>query len=86
MMLLVVLYRDLKPIMVSSPTFCCIQLTGLMLSYIGAFLFLGRPNPAKCIARDFVISGAFVFVVGSIIAKNYRYVLQSSRQSRLSEN
>ncbi|KAI9491860.1 periplasmic binding protein-like I [Zychaea mexicana] len=72
MMILIILFRDLKSITVSSPTFCCLQLIGLMMGYIGATLYIDKPNAATCISRKFLITGAFVLVIGSIIAKNYR--------------
>ncbi|KAG2220592.1 hypothetical protein INT45_002614, partial [Circinella minor] len=72
MLVLIIMFKNLKSIAVSSPTFCCLQLIGLMMAYIGAALYIDRPNVAKCIARKFLVTGAFTLVIGSIIAKNYR--------------
>ncbi|ORY96447.1 periplasmic binding protein-like I [Syncephalastrum racemosum] len=69
---LIAWYRDLKPIMAASPSFCCVQLVGILLAYAGVIMYLDYPSPAKCIARKFAITTGFILVVGSLIAKNYR--------------
>lgn len=74
MLVLILMYRRLKSIMVSSPTFCCIQLLGILMGYLGCLMYVGKPNPAICIARQFIITTGFILVVGSLIAKSYRYV------------
>lgn len=74
MLVLILMYRRLKSIMVSSPTFCCIQLLGILMGYLGCIMYVGKPNPAICIARQFIITTGFILVVGSLIAKSYRYV------------
>ena len=72
MLILIIMFKNLKSIAVSSPTFCCLQLIGLIMAYIGAGLYVDRPNVGKCIVRKFLVTGAFILVIGSIIAKNYR--------------
>lgn len=74
MLILIISFRGLKAIMIASPFFCCVQLVGLMLTYISTLLYLDKPNIAKCIARQFTMTCGFVFVIGGIIAKSYRYV------------
>ncbi|KAI9319938.1 periplasmic binding protein-like I [Dichotomocladium elegans] len=65
MLVLILLFRRLKSIMISSPVFCCVQLVGIAMGYIGPLLYLDRPTPAKCIVRQFIITGGFqnVFTV-----------------------
>ncbi|GAN01001.1 hypothetical protein MAM1_0004c00430 [Mucor ambiguus] len=72
MMVLIFWFRHLKPIMVSSPIFCYLQLMGISLTYISVLLYLEKPNVAKCIARQIILVIGFALVIGSIIAKNYR--------------
>ncbi|KAG1146688.1 hypothetical protein G6F37_006125 [Rhizopus arrhizus] len=72
MAILISLFRDLKPIMISSPVFCYLQLLGLVMCYLTVLLNLVSITPANCIARQFLLSMGFVFVIGSIIAKNFR--------------
>ncbi|KAL1930958.1 hypothetical protein VTP01DRAFT_10095 [Rhizomucor pusillus] len=72
MLILIISFRGLKAIMIASPFFCCVQLVGLMLTYISTLLYLDKPNIAKCIARQFTMTCGFVFVIGGIIAKSYR--------------
>ncbi|KAI8336060.1 periplasmic binding protein-like I [Choanephora cucurbitarum] len=72
MFILIFLFRDLKPIMVSSPIFCYLQLTGIACTYVAVSLYLGIPNPAKCIMRQILLLNGFVLVIGSIVARNYR--------------
>ncbi|KAI9027622.1 periplasmic binding protein-like I [Phycomyces nitens] len=70
--ILIGLFRNIKPIMAASPFFCYLQLLGLGMSYIAVTLYIDMPTPSKCIARKFIITIAFVLVMTSIIAKNYR--------------
>ncbi|KAI8341547.1 periplasmic binding protein-like I [Blakeslea trispora] len=72
MFVLIFLNRDLKPIMVSSPIFCYLQITGIAFTYVAVALYLGKPNPAKCIFRQILLLIGFVLVIGSIVARNYR--------------
>ncbi|KAI8889827.1 periplasmic binding protein-like I [Backusella circina FSU 941] len=72
MMALIYLFRDHQPMMASSPFFCYLQLCGICMAYMTALLFVDKPNTAKCIIREFLITIGFSLVVGSIIAKNYR--------------
>lgn len=65
-------FRHLKPIMVSSPIFCYLQLIGISLTYIAVLLYLEKPTVAKCISRQIILVVGFALVIGSIIAKNYR--------------
>lgn len=74
MVCLIFWFRDLKPILISSPLFCYIQLAGISMAYISMTLYVDKPNPAKCIARQILLYGGFSLVIGSIIAKNYRYL------------
>lgn len=74
MLILILMYRRLKSIMVSSPTFCCIQLLGILMGYLACLMYVGKPNPAICVAREFIITTGFILVVGSLIAKSYRYL------------
>ncbi|KAG1278405.1 hypothetical protein G6F65_007863 [Rhizopus arrhizus] len=72
MTILIFSYRHLKPIMISSPVFCYLELLGTIVCYLSALLSLGKPNPPICIARAICLFTGFILVVGSIIAKNYR--------------
>lgn len=72
MMVFIFWFRHLKPIMVSSPIFCYLQLIGISLTYISVLLYLEKPNVGKCIARQIILVIGFALVIGSIIAKNYR--------------
>ncbi|KAL0073463.1 periplasmic binding protein-like I [Phycomyces blakesleeanus] len=72
MVILIGLFRNIKPIMAASPFFCYIQLLGLAMSYLSVTLYIDMPTPSKCISRKFIITIAFVLVMTSIIAKNYR--------------
>ncbi|KAI9281054.1 periplasmic binding protein-like I [Sporodiniella umbellata] len=72
MMVLIFIYRDLKPIMISSPVFCYLQLVGITMMYATPLLYFDKPTVPQCISRQLVMSTGLVLVVGSIIAKNYR--------------
>ncbi|RCI03986.1 hypothetical protein CU098_002568, partial [Rhizopus stolonifer] len=72
MIVLILIFRHLKPIMISSPAFCYLQLLGLIMCYLSLLLAVGKPTIATCITRQFLLPMGFVFVVGSIIAKNFR--------------
>ncbi|CEG65851.1 hypothetical protein RMATCC62417_02548 [Rhizopus microsporus] len=72
MTILIFLHRHLKPIMISSPVFCYLQLLGISMCYITLILLVRQPTPATCVSRQFLFCMGFTFVVGSIIAKNYR--------------
>ncbi|KAI7887263.1 periplasmic binding protein-like I [Mucor mucedo] len=72
MMVLIFFYQYLKPIMVSSPVFCYLQLSGISMIYTSILLYLGKPNVGKCIAVVLLTVIGFVLVIGSLIAKNYR--------------
>ncbi|KAI9255533.1 periplasmic binding protein-like I [Sporodiniella umbellata] len=69
---LIMMYRHLKPIMISSPVFCYLQLLGLIMCYLSLLVKVGKPSPSICISRQFLLPMGFVFVIGSIIAKNFR--------------
>ncbi|KAI8077824.1 periplasmic binding protein-like I [Halteromyces radiatus] len=72
MFILIVCYRDLKMVLVSSPIFLCLQLLGISLSYISVILYVNKVSVATCIARQLTLVIGFILVIGSIIAKNYR--------------
>jgi hypothetical protein len=72
MAILIFFHRHLKPIMISSPVFCYLQLLGISMCYITLILYVRQPTPATCVSRQFLFCMGFTFVVGSIIAKNYR--------------
>lgn len=72
MTILIFLHRHLKPIMISSPVFCYLQLLGISMCYMTLILLVRQPTPATCVSRQFLFCMGFTFVVGSIIAKNYR--------------
>lgn len=74
MIVLIFIFRYFKPIIVSSPIFCYLQLVGISMAYISVLLKLGKPNAAKCISLQLLLTVGFVLVIGSIIAKNYRYM------------
>lgn len=73
MIVLIFFYQYLKPIMVSSPVFCYLQLSGISMVYTSVLLYLGKPTVGKCIAVVLLMVIGFVLVIGSLIAKNYRY-------------
>ena len=72
MMILIYLFRYFKPIAVSSPVFCYLQLLGISMAYLSMLLILCKPSVATCISVVFLLTVGFVLVIGSIIAKNYR--------------
>jgi hypothetical protein len=43
------------------------------MAYVAMLLYLEKPNAAKCISKQLLMVTGFVLVIGSIIAKNYRY-------------
>ncbi|KAG2236589.1 hypothetical protein INT48_000143 [Thamnidium elegans] len=72
MFVLVFCFRHLKPIMIASPFFCYLQITGLAMMYVGIVLCLGKPTRLKCILLQLFLSVGFSLTIGSMIAKNYR--------------
>lgn len=72
MAVLIYCFRYFKPITVSSPVFCYLQLLGILMGYIATLLYLGIPNVGKCISKQLLMTTGFVLVIGSIVAKNYR--------------
>ncbi|KAI7871480.1 periplasmic binding protein-like I, partial [Spinellus fusiger] len=73
MLILILIFRKIKPIMIASPIFCCIQLFGLFMAFTSVPLFIIRPTPGRCIVRKFFVTAAFALVMASIVAKNYRF-------------
>ncbi|CAO3596140.1 unnamed protein product [Absidia cylindrospora] len=71
-MILILCYRDLKMVLVSSPIFLCLQLLGILAAYVSVLLYIDDVTVAKCIARQLILVVGFILVIGSIIAKNYR--------------
>ncbi|KAI8341058.1 periplasmic binding protein-like I [Chlamydoabsidia padenii] len=71
-MVLIVCYRDLKMVLVSSPIFLHLQLLGITSAYVSVLLYIDDVTAAKCIARQITLVLGFILVIGSIIAKNYR--------------
>lgn len=72
MFVLVFCFRQLKPIMIASPFFCYLQITGLAMMYAGIVLCLGKPTRLKCILLQLFLSVGFSLTIGSMIAKNFR--------------
>jgi hypothetical protein len=71
-MVLIICFRDLKMVLVSSPIFLCLQLLGIFAAYASVLLYINDVTVAKCIARQLTLVVGFTLVIGSIIAKNYR--------------
>lgn len=71
-MVLIICYRNLKMVLISSPIFLCLQLVGIFSAYVSVILYLNNVTVAKCIARQLTLLVGFILVIGSIIAKNYR--------------
>ncbi|KAI9302837.1 periplasmic binding protein-like I [Cunninghamella echinulata] len=69
---LIICYRNLQVVLVSSPIFLCLQIIGICLCYTSVILYVNGVTPAKCIVRQLCLVIGFVLMVGSIIAKNYR--------------
>lgn len=72
--------------MVSSPVFCYLQLSGMSMIYTSVLLYLGKPNVGKCIAVALLMVVGFVLVIGSLIAKNYRYTFINIDYNRPAAN
>ncbi|KAG2232035.1 hypothetical protein INT48_000590 [Thamnidium elegans] len=73
MVVLIFLFRHLKPIMAASPFFCYLQLVGLAMMYVGIVLCLGKPTVVKCVLLQLFLTVGFSLTMGSIIAKNYSF-------------
>ncbi|CAO3594586.1 unnamed protein product [Absidia cylindrospora] len=71
-MVLIICYRHLKMVLVSSPIFLCLQLTGIFAAYVSVILYVNDVTVAKCISRQLTLVIGFILVIASIIAKNYR--------------
>ncbi|KAI8343904.1 periplasmic binding protein-like I [Chlamydoabsidia padenii] len=86
-MVLIICYRNLKMVLISSPIFLCLQLAGIFFSYMSVILYMGNVTVAKCVTRQLSLLVGFILVIGSIIAKSYRiyqifqniYTLQASK-------
>ncbi|KAI9268604.1 7 transmembrane sweet-taste receptor of 3 GCPR-domain-containing protein [Helicostylum pulchrum] len=72
MVVLIFLFRHLKPIMAASPFFCYLQLIGLAMIYVGLILCIGKPTIVKCVLLQLFLAIGFSLTMGSMIAKNYR--------------
>ncbi|KAL1924849.1 uncharacterized protein VTP21DRAFT_4503 [Calcarisporiella thermophila] len=72
MMFLVISFRKSEVFKASSPLFCCLELLGFMLSFVGVILWVDIPNDTVCALRPVALNAGFVLVLSNIVAKNFR--------------
>ncbi|CAO3660737.1 hypothetical protein G6F70_007165 [Rhizopus microsporus] len=70
--IIVMMYRKHEVFKASSPTFCCLELIGFILTYISVTMMIGIPSATSCIVTPIAFSLGFLLVIGNMIAKNYR--------------
>ncbi|KAF9579093.1 hypothetical protein BGW38_004800, partial [Lunasporangiospora selenospora] len=70
--ILVVVYRHHIVIKATSPTFCLVELLGLLLVFIWCLFNIGIPSDALCVASIFFLPIGVTLVVASLTVKNYR--------------
>ncbi|KAF9575125.1 hypothetical protein EC968_004351 [Mortierella alpina] len=69
---LVLHFRDHIVIKASSPTFCLLELLGILLVIVWCLLHVGAPTSATCITNSFILVLGVTLVTGSLTIKSYR--------------
>ncbi|KAF9952688.1 hypothetical protein BGZ72_005999 [Mortierella alpina] len=69
---LVLLFRNHIVIKASSPTFCLLELLGILLVIVWCLLHVGVPSSATCITNSFILTLGVTLLTGSLTIKSYR--------------
>ncbi|RUS19818.1 7 transmembrane sweet-taste receptor of 3 GCPR-domain-containing protein [Endogone sp. FLAS-F59071] len=71
-MIVVICKRNVREIRASSPLFACVELLGLILIYSSTILNVAATTKTTCILRPSTLILGYIFVMGGLIAKNFR--------------
>ncbi|KAF9952264.1 hypothetical protein BGZ70_000666 [Mortierella alpina] len=69
---LVLYFRNHIAIKASSPTFCLLELLGILLVIVWCLLHVGVPSSSTCIANSFILVLGVTLLTGSLTIKSYR--------------
>ncbi|KAI9145879.1 7 transmembrane sweet-taste receptor of 3 GCPR-domain-containing protein [Paraphysoderma sedebokerense] len=69
---LVIKFRNNHIIKAASPLFCTLALSGVLLTYLDVYLYIGQPSDAVCAFRPVIISFASSIFFGTMLPKTFR--------------
>lgn len=69
---IVITHRKVKIFKAASPSFCIMELVGLLLAYCWVLCQIGVPSTAMCWVKPMLLVAAYVLVLGGIVVKNQR--------------